>query len=155
MNKYHIQTFITFGFVISLFYKILWFILKSQKERAETGYNTEGCGKIHSRKIHGGNIVAWARPRRGKSKAERSEQRDLEIPKAEVPLEWTHKKVHWPQVISSGIKETGNDPSENLHTTMGRWNCQGNRVNMEKRGNNEMEVHWDQQCGKHQTRLGQ
>ena len=66
----------------------------NQREgRTETGYHTEGSGKIL-----GGNIDVWAHPKLGNLEAKRSEGYDHEVPKTEVPLgrtdnRWIHLVV--------------------------------------------------------------
>ena len=55
-----------------------------KEKRTEISYETEGYKKIHT-----GNIIAWAHPNQDNSRTEQSEPCNCRVTKAEVPLVWT------------------------------------------------------------------
>ena len=87
----------------------------SSSQTKQTGYSTEGYGKIHAR-----NILVWGHAEQGNSGAEWCVEHDHWVQKAEVLLGWACCKVHRSMQLSSGICETRNNLSVNIHNEIAK-----------------------------------
>ena len=92
-----------------------------KKGRTATRCNTEGYEMIHA-----WNIIAWAHPKWGTSRADLNEGYDHGVPKVELTLSWTYHKVSRQQVdpcscwVASGRLEM---TKWKTFMTMRRQNC--------------------------------
>ena len=118
-------------------------VVYHEQRRTVTIYDTDG-----NRKIYVANIVVCAHLKRGNMRVAPSKGRDHGVLKVKVQLGKLRRKVQRQQVDPYNCRTV----SEQLKTTtwkasmsMGRWNCQTIRVNMEKKGEkkDEMEVLMD------------